>query len=69
MNIIEVAEQRDEILKFEHKVHCPKCGKLQYSPVDKLYVTAYDKCISCSTFDEVEAKGANILEIIGTWDD
>jgi len=67
MNIIEVSRKRDSILKFENKVYCPLCNKMQYSSVDKLYVTAYEKCIVCSTPEEVEINGANILEIIGTW--
>lgn len=68
MNLIEVAEKRDEIAARQD-VYCPVCSNRQYSMMDKLYVVAFDKCINCSPINEVEENGVNILNIIGTWND
>ena len=70
MDLITLAERRDEINTFEHKVYCSNCGDLQYSLFDKLWVSAFDVCWpKCSDITEKEAerRGNNLFEIIGTW--
>ena len=62
-NIIQVAENRDEIMARQD-LHCPLCLEKQFSPFDKLYASAYEKCIDCSTINEVETLGENIFAIL-----
>jgi len=64
MRIIEAAENRDEILSFEHTVRCPHCGEKQFSPFDKLYTYGYEKCVDCSSPEELKRLGENIFAIL-----
>lgn len=68
MNIVDVAKQAKEIVKYDNKVFCPKCGKEWFSPFDKLFVTAYDICIICHPDnDEFLRKGQNITAVVIGW--
>lgn len=62
--IIEAAENRDKILTFDCKIHCPLCGEKQYSGFAKLYTYAYGKCEDCSTVEELKTLGDNIFAIV-----
>ena len=62
MNILEVARDAKEIVAGQ-PVTCP-CGEKWFSPFDKLYVKAYDKCTTCSDDEELERLGNNIFAII-----
>lgn len=70
MNIIEVAERRDEIMA-DQDVCCPICEVRQFSLFDKLFTRAYDECADCNSdvHEEYVRKGSNILEIIGEWNE
>ena len=61
-NIIYVAEHIDEISTKE--IFCPRCFAKQFAPFDKLYVSAYGKCVDCSSSEEVETLGDNILALV-----
>lgn len=61
-NIIEVVQKYKEIMSGP-PVTC-SCGERWFSPFDKLYVTAYGKCTSCSTAEEIERLSENIFAII-----
>ncbi len=63
MNIFEVAQNSAEIMSSQ-EIYCLICNKKQFSPFDKLYVEAYNKCVDCSTPEEVETNGENIFRII-----
>jgi uncharacterized protein (DUF983 family) len=65
MNIIDVAKKRDEIMA-SLIIHCPICGEKQFSPFDKLYVSAYETCVMCDTADNVEQRGDNIFSIVNS---
>jgi len=62
--IIAVAENRDAILKYDHVVCCPVCGKRYFSAFDKLYISAYGKGICCSTADEIDTLSDNIFALL-----
>lgn len=63
-NFIKVAQERSEILKFEHKVYCQECNELQFAPFDKLLVSAYGKCPGCADEKELEHQSSNIFQIL-----
>ena len=63
MNIIEVAQKSDEIA-HRQDVYCPLCQSRQYAVFDKLYTVAYEKCIVCSTPEELDKKSGNIFAMI-----
>ena len=63
MNIAIVAEKHKEIMAAQD-IYCPVCSQLQYSPFDKLYTKAYERCVDCSTEQEVADKSDNIFAII-----
>ncbi len=64
MNIIETAEKRDEIMSAMN-IYCPICEARQFAPFDKLYTTAFDKCVACTDdADELELNGENIFAIL-----
>ncbi len=63
MNILEVGKKRDEIMASQG-IHCPQCSEKQFSPFDKLYVSLYDKCVDCSTSEEIEKNSDNVFKII-----
>lgn len=63
MNIIEVAKNRDEIMA-SYSVYCPLCGEKQFAPFDKLFVKAHERCIDCSTSEQIDTESENIFAII-----
>ena len=63
MNLYELAVNRDEIMASQ-SIYCLCCNKKQFSPFDKLYTEAYNKCVDCSTPEELEANSTNIFAII-----
>ena len=63
-NIVQVAQNADAIIKGK-PVTCP-CGERWFSPFDKLYVRAYNKCSTCSSPDELDRLSDNIFNIIET---
>ena len=62
-NIIEVAKEKDLIMASQ-SIYCPLCGEKQFSPFDKLFTKAYDKCVDCTDADELEELSTNIFTII-----
>ena len=62
-NIIEVAENRDQIMASQN-IYCPICSQKQFAPFDKLYTKTYGKCVDCSMPEEVEQNGENIFAIL-----
>lgn len=60
--IIQVAENR-AIIMSGAPIYC-SCGEKWYSPFDKLFVSAYDKCCTCCSSEEWESLGKNILAIV-----
>ena len=66
--ILEAANQA-KVIMARQDVFCPVCHDRQYSPFDKLYTFAYEKCYMCDE-DEDEIKSGNISKIIeagGGW--
>jgi len=63
MNLVKTAQNRTKIMAAQD-IHCPVCNARQFSPFDKLYVSAYGKCVDCSSPQEVEKNGDNIFKII-----
>ena len=63
MNIIEVAKNRKEIMASQ-EIYCPVCGEKQFSPFDKLYTKAYNRCVDCENADILIEKSDNIFKII-----
>ncbi len=51
MNIMEVAEKKDKILKPDNKMRCNKCGEQYFSPFDKLYISVKGICYICDSDD------------------
>lgn len=62
--IVEAAEQRDKILKYDFVVCCPICGERYYSAFDKLYTYAYGKGVCCSTEEELNMLSDNIFMLL-----
>ena len=62
MNILEVANNKDEIFQ-EPYIECPICGERLFSPFDKLYISAYGMCYTCDT-DDTTIKSDNIFGIL-----
>jgi len=60
--IVETAQNYKQIMSGP-PVTC-SCGEKWFSPFDKLYVTAYGKCTSCSTTEEIEQLSENIFATI-----
>jgi len=67
MNIVEVAKNCSEIMKSQ-SIYCPVCGEKQFSPLDKLFTKAYEKCIDCTPSDDLEGMSENIFRIIESSD-
>lgn len=63
MNEITKVAQNYQEIATGPPVICA-CGEEWYSLFDKLYVSAYGKCTSCSTVEEVERLSKNIFAII-----
>jgi len=66
MNIVIVAEKSKEIMAAQD-IYCPVCQELQYAPFDKLYTKAHDKCVTCSSEQELERNSGNIFAIINAY--
>lgn len=60
--IVEVAQNCQSIIDGG-PVIC-QCGEKWFSPFDKLFVSAYGKCVSCAPPDEVDELSENIFAII-----
>lgn len=60
--VIQVAADRGVIMSGP-PIHCP-CGEKWYSPFDKLFVSAYDKCSTCCSEEELESLSENIFAIL-----
>lgn len=63
-NIVEVAKNYKQIMASQ-PITCT-CGEKWFSPFDKLYVSAYGKCTSCSSSEEIEKLSENIFSIIAS---
>jgi hypothetical protein len=64
-DIVDVAKRAKEIVAFDSVVYCGKCNSKQFSPFDKLFVSAYDICVMCHPDgDEFLRKGKNIFTIV-----
>jgi hypothetical protein len=64
MNIVQVAQNAKEIMASQN-IYCHICGEKQFSPFDKLYVSAYSACVMCTdTVEDVEKRSENIFAII-----
>lgn len=64
MNIIELAQKRDEIMAAQD-IYCPLCGQRQFSPFDKLFTKYMDKCVDCTDMaEDIVAIGNQIFQII-----
>lgn len=61
-NIVSVAENAKKIASGPPVV-C-ECGDTWYSIFDKLYVSAYNECKSCSDTSDLMDRSVNINEII-----
>ncbi len=61
MNIVEVAKNKDTILKHDNEVYCNECQHQFHSPFDKLYITAVGACYVCIEDDNVSD---NIFKLI-----
>ena len=61
-NIVYVAQNSESIMKGK-PITCP-CGEKWFSSFDKLFISAYSKCMCCATVDEVEELSENIFAII-----
>jgi hypothetical protein len=64
-NIMYAAEHRDDIMSSQG-IDCPSCRSHQYAPFDKLFVSAYGRCVVCIgvSDDELDRLGENIMSII-----
>lgn len=62
MGLIETAQDYKKIL-LGPPIVCP-CGERWFSPFDRLYVSAYSKCTTCSTVEEIDELSGNIFAII-----
>jgi len=62
--IIEAAENKADILKWDNEVRCPLCDEKLFSPFDKLYTYSYGKCVNCSTSEEIMTLSENIFAIL-----
>jgi len=62
-NIVYTAEHFDEICALLNVV-CPLCSRKVFSPFDKLFVSAYGKCVDCATPEELEVLGENIFILL-----
>ncbi len=60
MGIIKTAKNRDEILVQPRSIHCPVCGEEYFSPFDRLFIYAYDECVSCIK----DPEAAELLAVI-----
>lgn len=60
--IVEVARNHKEIISGT-PVTCA-CGEMWFSLFDKLYVTTYNKCSTCSTPEELERLSENIFALL-----
>ncbi len=60
--IVEVVQNYREIMSGP-PVTCT-CGEEWFSPFDKLYVSAYSRCTTCSTAEEIEQLSESIFAII-----
>ena len=63
MNIIDLADIAGEIMASQ-KIFCPECQQKQFSPFDKLFTKAYDKCVDCTPAGELDDLSENIFAII-----
>jgi hypothetical protein len=63
MKLVETAENRAKIMASQ-EIYCQKCNAKQFSPFDKLFVSAYGFCVDCDTPESVEEKSKNIFNII-----
>lgn len=64
MNIVEVAENYKKILEGPPVTCGGDCGEELYSSFDKLYVTAYGECATCTPDDDLERQSEAIFTII-----
>lgn len=68
INIVELAENKNDYLKKNFSLQCPLCNEKWYSPFDRLYILAYDYCVECDERQsdplEAERKQLNILEVV-----
>jgi uncharacterized protein (DUF983 family) len=62
-NILDVAKNAKEIMG-DLNIKCPTCGQKQYSPFDKLFTKAYDKCVDCTPVSELEEQSDNIFALV-----
>jgi len=63
MNILDLIDIRDEIVASQ-KIFCPVCHQKQFSPFDKLFTKAYDKCVDCTPAQELDDLSGNIFSIV-----
>ena len=66
MNITEIAQQKDRILRPDYQVFCKTCGERFYSPFDKMFIEVNKDCIMCTKIssDEINRLSDNINKIL-----
>jgi len=66
MDIIEIAKQKDNILRPDYQVFCGQCGERYYSPFDKMFIEVNKDCIICTKIssDEINRLSDNINKIL-----
>lgn len=53
---MDISNREDvNLISKNQDVICPICHEKQFSPFDRIYVTVYEKCVTC-TFDDDELK-------------